>query len=226
MKLFCSVFIILLSFTNLVAQDEGVGKLTEVGLSLNFLHYSGDLSESRIVFKDGEFGFGIHIRRALNNHISLVGKGVIGRISGDDANNGPDLRDRKYRFYSPITEVGLLAEIYPSAQHFQIGTTGSSWRPFLFVGGAVAYIDPRTEFYGVGTNPFPEPDLTKKVYSLPFGFGLRAEVYDRVGVTASLGWRPTASDKIDGVSINGNSKIPDWYSIMHLGFSYMLTGHK
>lgn len=208
------------------AQSKARGKITEVGLSLNMLHYSGDLAESRIVFKEGEFGFGFHVRRALNDHVSLVGQGVLGRISGDDANNGPGLKERRFRFFSPIKEFGLFAEVYPFAKPFLLGSTGSSWRPFAFVGGAVVLIDPRAEYYGLGPSPFPEEGLSKTLYSIPVGLGLRADVYDKVSVFGSVGWRPTFSDKLDGVAKNGNPDNPDWYTNIQVGFSFMLSGYE
>jgi hypothetical protein len=224
MKIVYSLAFLVLSATFLHGQSEGASKITEVGLSLNMLHYSGDLAEKRIVFGEGEFGFGLHVRRELSRHVSLLAQGLFGRIAGDDANNSGVLRDRKYRFFSPIREFSLIAEIYPLRKPWAIGLTGASMRPFVLIGGAVVGINPRAEYYGVGNSPFPEDGLKKTLYSTPMGVGVRADVYERVSLCGSIGWRPVYSDYLDGVAKKGNPENPDWYTNFQIGFSYILTG--
>jgi hypothetical protein len=225
MKIVYSLVFLVFCSSFLVAQSEYKSKITEVGISLNMFHYSGDLAQSRIVFKEGEFGFGVHLRRQLGTHVSLFAQGLFGRIAGDDANNRGELKNRRFRFFSPINEISLIAEVYPLSKPKSFGNSGILFRPYIFIGGALVRVDPKAEFYGVGQSPFPEDGLKKTLYSTPVGFGLYADVYDRVSVFGSIGWRPVYSDYLDGVAKNGNPNNPDWYSNIQIGFSYILTGH-
>jgi Domain of unknown function (DUF6089) len=224
MKHFFSALLLVFVLSNLGAQAFRETKITEVGISLNLLNYSGDLAQDRIVFKEGEFGFGVQIRQQIAKPINLLLAGTFGRISGDDANNSSDLQARKYRFFSTIREYSVQVEYLPLAKPYEVGSTGAKVSPYVFVGVGATFVDPKTEFYGTGPNPFPEKELKKVFICTPIGFGLRADVYEKVAVFGSVGWRPVYSDDLDGVSKNGNPNNPDWYTNFQLGFSYMIRG--
>jgi OmpA-OmpF porin, OOP family len=224
------IYILLFSMLfvqNAFAQSGGFNppKVTEVGISLTLFHYSGDLAESRIVAGEGQFGFGFQVRQQLAKQLFVLGSAGFGRIAGDDKNN-KELSFRKYRFFSPIREFSLQAEFHPFATPFEIGATGAKLSPFVFAGGGLVLVDPKAEFYGSGPNPFPEKELKKKMFCTPVGVGVRADVYEKIGVFGSIGWRPVYSDDLDGVSLNGNPDKQDWYTCFQLGFSYMIRGYE
>ena len=217
--LFCLPFVV--NCQKVYSEDS---RITEIGISLNLLYYSGDLAESRVVLKDGQFGFGFHVRRQLSQPFFLTLNGVFSRISGDDVNNGDALKFRKYRFFSPIKEFSLSGEWHPLKTPLELGATGTTLSPYVSLGGGVVLADPVAEYYGVGNSPFPEADQQKLFITAPIGFGIRAVVYNKVSVHGILSWKPVFSDKLDGVSVKGNPDNNDWYSGFQFGFSYQLQG--
>jgi Domain of unknown function (DUF6089) len=222
---FFTLFAAQICAQNNSSSDGSAKKITEIGISVNMFHYSGDLAEERIVLKEGEYGFGFHIRHQLTDRVHLFANGIFGRIAGDDANNGPGLRERKYRFFSPIREFSAQVEFYPT-KTFVLGSANSfTLRPYMFAGAGIVKVDPKAEYYGPGISPFPEPDLKKTLITTPVGFGFRSDVYERISIHGSIGWRPVYSDELDGVSINANPNNPDWYTNFQLGFSYTIRGY-
>lgn len=226
MSRFFIILLFILSST-LRAQDNAQdSRYTEVGIALISFNYSGDLAQKRLVFNERQFGFGFQLRQQINNRITLIGSGAFGRISGDDVNNDSGLSGRKFKFFSPIKEFAVIAELHLLKKPLEIGLSGATFSPYIFGGAGITLVNPKAEFYGNGPNPFPEKDLKKQIYTTPVGFGLRADVYERISVSGSVGWRPAYSDYLDGVSLTGNPNNPDWYTLIQLGFSYVIRGYR
>jgi hypothetical protein len=216
------ILFIFLGCAPILAFGQIEKKVTEVGVTFNVLNYSGDLAEARFVFKTAEEGFGISVRRQVSKPLFLTGSLIFGRISGDDANNSGAFKDRQYRFFSRLTEFAVVGEWHPFWDKLQIGTSGNRISPFIFLGGGIALAKPEADYYGPGNSPFPEPDPQNLFLALPIGGGVRAEFYENLSLSLSLGWRPVFSDKLDGVSVYGDKSNNDWYSNIQVGVFYRL----
>ncbi|MFZ4634451.1 MAG: DUF6089 family protein [Saprospiraceae bacterium] len=205
----------------------------EAGIMLGGTQYSGDVAENDLEFNQTQFGFGGFVRYHILHEVFLKGQVYSGNISGDDKNS-PTLNRRKFRFFTPILETSLVLEYAPWALE-HVTKTGIHSRyisPYFFIGaGSVTATRIETEYYGPDSEedmwirePFPEEGVTKRTFfTMPVGFGLRVDQLERFTFGAEFGWRPVFSDKLDGVSINGNPDENDWYYFFGLTASYFIN---
>ncbi len=205
----------------------------EAGIMLGGTQYSGDLAESDWEVSETKFGFGGFVRYHIFKDVMVRGQLYAGYIAGDDKNS-PDLKERKFRFFSPIYEGSLVMEYVPFAlEHVtKTGMHNAYFSPFIFGGvGYTAATRIEVEYYGPEDQadkwikePFPEQGLSKKNFlTVPFGFGMRFDYFERFTFGLEIGWRPAFSDDLDGVSVNGNPELNDWYHFFGLTASYFIN---
>lgn len=214
---------------SLLAQED-FSKFTEVGFSLGLTNYSGDVAEKTIEISQNKVAYGFFIRQNFTKALSARINILSGQISGDDANS-PDLAFRKIKFYSKILELGAQVEynFLRKERSSSVGVNNSQINPYIFGGAAITLIDPKAECYGTVAecqanlkSPLPEPDLKKSLVVFPVGLGVKFDFLDRILLGLEMGWRPTFSDHLDGVKINGNPDKNDWYIFGGVTASYIL----
>ncbi len=217
-----------LSLTTFGQQRKANKRFVELGFLLGVTNYSGDLAEARIEYEETRPGFGAFLRYHINPALALKGHAYYGAISGDDANTSRT--ERSFRFGTSLFEFGAVVEwnFFAKERISHTGMHNFQITPYVFAGLGGAFTNPTTEFYGKpGTRnqflkvPLPEDGLQKNFFTTPIGVGFRVDVFDRFILGLDAGIRPTFSDAIDGISINGNPDKGDWYYF--LGFTASLV---
>ncbi len=210
------------------AQGETAGyrKYFEAGPWFGLANYSGDVAEDRIVFGETKVAYGFAVRYHFVRHFDFRVHIMRGNISGTDQNSSDAvIKARNFSFFSPVTEVGGMIE-YNFIDRDRVTGTGvfsNTVSPFLFVGGAMTFINPEVGCKD-GCPPnvtFPEPGQKKRRLAFPGGIGVRADLAEQVSMSVEVGMRPTFTDDIDGVSLYGNKKANDWYTFFGGTLSYV-----
>lgn len=204
----------------------------ELGMMLGATQYSGDVAEKDIELAQTEVGFGFYYRYHIKKQFFFKGQVYFGYISGDDANS-PDLKERKFKFYSPLWEVAGVVEYAPLAQE-RVSKTGINnyfFSPYVFAGIGGAFTRAEPEYYGSVANydkylktPLPEENIVRRsFFTVPVGAGVRFDYSERLVFGAEGGFRPVFSDKLDGISINGNPDKNDWYYFVGITASFVIN---
>ncbi|MCC6413906.1 MAG: hypothetical protein IT270_19815 [Saprospiraceae bacterium] len=204
----------------------------ELGMMLGATQYSGDLAESDIELSQTEVGFGFFYRFHIRKQFFAKAQVYFGYISGDDANS-PDLYERKFRFFSPLWEAAAVLEYAPLAKErvTKTGINNFFLSPYVFAGIGGAFTRAEPEYYGTVANSnnylktsLPEADIVRRSFcTIPVGAGLRFDYSERLVFGAEGGFRPVFSDKLDGISINGNPDKNDWYYFVGITASFVIN---
>lgn len=184
----------------------------ELGGMLGGSFYLGDANYSAL-YKNTGLGGGLMGRYNINPRQSLKFNLLCGRISGNAAeleNKFPDVAGQKWNFDNSVVDLGCQYEL-----GFWAYGTGKGFKGTKRL---VPYIQ-----FGLGFTYCAE-ELTMNI---PFGFGLRYKLAERLN--AGLDWtmRFSLSDGLDGIadpySIKGGGlKNKDSYSFTMLYISYDL----
>jgi len=204
----------------------------ELGMMLGATQYSGDLAERDLELSQTEVGFGFFYRYHIHEQFFAKGQVYFGYISGDDANS-PDLFERKFSFFSPLWEVAAVVEYAPLAKErvTKTGINNFFLSPYLFAGIGGAFTRAEPEYYGSIADadkylktPLPEEDIIRRsFFTFPMGAGIRYDYSERFVFGAEGGFRPVFSDKLDGISINGNPDKNDWYYFVGITASFVIN---
>lgn len=208
-------------------------RLFEAGFLFGMTNYSGDLTDKSIQLSETKLGYGLFARYMSSAHFAIRGHFLSGSISGDDANSkSQEFKRRSFRFDANFYELGLCAEWHVLGRG-KVSATGDSPRfiaPYLYLGIGGGISDPVTSYYGSPNDqdlfflaPFPEITAAQPFLLLPMGLGVQTGLNDRLLLGLEFGWRPTFSDKLDGVRLNGNPDNNDWYYFGGLSLSYILS---
>ncbi len=184
-------------------------------------NYSGDLSQDPITLKETNPAGGAFLRYNINPFWTIKGNAYYGRISGDDANASSDkhrLRDLSFR--SDILDIG--GNIEYNIMGFEAGNRmhRHNFSPYVFAGLSVFHFNPEAFYVPPGSsatgswialqplgteaqgttynNSQDKYNLTQ--ISIPFGFGLKLNVFENYSVGLEVGWRKTFTDYLDDVS--------------------------
>ncbi|MCB0636970.1 MAG: hypothetical protein KDC54_10160, partial [Lewinella sp.] len=101
--------------------------------------------------------------------------------------------------------------------------------PYVFVGGALALMDPQPNLHYTGS-PDEDPevaedinaDLDRVLLTIPIGIGISYDLDDNWNLALEGGLRPTFTDYVDGLSKAGNPDKNDWYQVIGLRMSYRI----
>ncbi|HFA49309.1 MAG TPA: hypothetical protein ENJ95_09855 [Bacteroidetes bacterium] len=196
----------------------------EIGGFLGFANYQGDLSRDDIEISETKLSLGGFVRYHLTDKVKLRANGFLGFISGSDANDQKgSLRERGWSFKSNIFELSMVGEYHPLGKK-RIGDTGIFERqvsPYIFVGAGMVQTSPAVTVTKMeDENLFPEQGFESTALSIPFGLGVRADLFDFVSLGFEAGWRTTSNDYLDGVKQNGNPNKKDLYMFVGTTLSF------
>ncbi len=186
---------------------------SEFGLFIGGGYYLGELNRKGHFNSMTRPGGGLVYRYNFNPRISLKSNLIFGTLIGDDSRSGvPSQVQRNAHFKSPMTE--LAAELEFNFINYVIGNQKTYFTPFVFGGVAIFRMNPRgqtafnsnwynlqplgTEGQGTSLNSSKKYNLFQP--ALPFGFGIKAWIASRIGITLEWGFRKTFTDYIDDVS--------------------------
>lgn len=205
-----SIFIVIfVSFLQLtVAFSQGI----EFGLFLGGSNYYGDFSNDIIMVGQTHPSAAVIGRYNLSEKWAAKGFVGYGRVSGDDKEAATDYKkSRNLSFYTDIFEVSAQLEYNLIKNSFRYTKTRSIV-PYLFGGVGVFNFNPKTILDGAvvelmplgtegqGTTTYNDRQkyaLTQ--FCIPFGFGFKKRVGNKVSIGLEIGARYTYTNYLDDV---------------------------
>ncbi len=197
------------TFIGLNAKSQS----TYYGAGLGQALYWGDLNSpdffNNLTHNNG-FAFQAFVRRHLNDHFAFKGNIMFSKVRGSDINSDQEWqRNRNLSFKSSINELSVNFEYYPL--RFSPNTPYDNWSPYLSVGLAGFYFNPKAEINGnefelqpLGTEGQGLPgydDKYKKIAAaVSFGGGLAIRFSEKVIIHADVLCRRANTDYIDDLS--------------------------
>ena len=213
-------FLLLLPFC-LCGQQK-----VEIGGFMGLANYQGDLAPDPLVLSETKYSFGAFVRYHLTNKVKIRANAFFGFISGSDLNDDNGLlRSRGWSFESNLFEFSATGEYHPIGRN-RFGETGvfePQISPYAFAGIGFVTSDPKvttTKLEDAGL--FPENGFSSSHLVIPFGLGIRADIFEFVSLGAEGGWRFTNNDYLDGVKQNGNPDGRDLYMFVGATLSLYL----
>lgn len=212
------ILLLFSSFTILKAQN------TSVGFFGGGMNYKGDLSPQNTISVKGLNGaVGLRVKQRLDSQWALNIQGVAGKITGDD-------RDFEYRQqYQQLDVTTILIEVVTTVEwhpfmpeEINIGERRfiDRFSPYVYFGIGVVFAD-------VATRGLPDkaPELVRGlnngVYmSIPLGAGINFDFNERFSLDFDGGVRFPTTDNLDGISINRNPNVNDWYYVLGITANY------
>ena len=204
MRLLTLIFLlILLHPFQCSAQKSGQTDF-EIGLSGGTSWYNGDLNPYAHFNQNyWHESFGISLRRNINQRFAFRGQFNVGEISADDALSSSQFQsNRNLNFSSPLYELASTLEF--NFLKFDALINTYRFSPYSFIGLAGFYFNPSTSIEGsiYELQPLTTEGVSYSRFgiSIPFGFGFKLALNDRLIISADWGLRKTFSDYLDDVS--------------------------
>ncbi len=209
------LFLFVFSANLLIGQSR-----TELGVTLGTSYYQGDISRSRL-FYSPSMAYGVILKYNHSNHLTTSIKGFYGKLSGSDSDfSDMENQLRGASFSASLIDVSALIEFnflqYTSSGY--IKKNKHRFTPFIFIGIGGNYI--------FGTSGFENP------ITIPFGIGIKYNIFERLTLGLEWSYRKTFNDQIDGVinvqDVNNTPVIhnDDWYSFCGVFVTYKLFKDK
>ncbi len=204
----------------------------ELGLTGGGFIYQGDLAP-RVwgSLKTTRPGFGGYAGRILSPAVTIRFAFNIGTLRGDETKfDRPEYRKyRAFKFTGTLREFSLQAKLnLESLTPYTL-----KWKPYLFAGVGIAYINTRTDysefeagFFGPNSSTITglAIDITRPAKMqkpvVPIGVGLRYYLTEDLSLNIEGSYRLTNTDYIDGFSQSANPNMNDHYLVATVGLSY------
>jgi hypothetical protein len=187
-------------------------KKTELGLNVGLMGYIGDLKANLNPYNQSNLAVGFQVRNELNNYIAIRVCGSYGHIEADDAKAViSDLKKRNLSFRSPITDFGVIGEFSLPIRFDHRSTDTGAYRysklvPYVYVGVQGFKFNPMAYYQGQWYDLQPLHTEGKAnsynlmQISIPFGFGFKYRITNKISVAAEFGISKTFTDYLDDVS--------------------------
>lgn len=192
----------------------------DLGVSLGVAYYHGDINKSKI-FYSPSMAYGVIIKYNVNNYIAVGIKGSYATLSGSDADfDLVENQNRQASFSTNLIDISLTMDynMLPFTSSGYIKKNKYRFAPYLTL--------------GVGTNYLFSSGGFENPITIPFGLGIKYNIFERLTVGAEWTYRKTFNDLIDGViNVQDDSNTPvihndDWYSFCGFFVTYKLFRDK
>lgn len=198
----------------------------EIGGFMGLANYQGDLAPDPLVLSETKYSFGAFARYHYSDKVKIKANAMFGFISGSDLNdNNGGLRARGWSFESNLFEFSVVGEYHPLGKS-RFGETGvfeKQISPYGFAGVGFVHSDPSIMTTRIeDASLFPENDFSPTHLTIPFGLGIRADIFEFASLGVEGGWRFTNNDYLDGVKQNGNPDGRDLYMFVGATLSFFL----
>ncbi len=231
-KCLCSLAIAL-TFCNASYSQLSAGNYFESGFTVGPMVFLGDLGghmgQGTTFLKDynmnaTKLAFGVYLAAHPSEFLGFRLSANFGTVEGNDnyiANKGGDevsRLNRNLNFKSSISEVNLMAEIYPTVLFEDQPTevTGRL-RPYGLIGIGMFHFNPMGQYVDPNTSQTTwvylqplhtegegfvanRPNYTLTQINIPMGMGLKYYMSDKVNLSLEFVYRKTFTDYIDDVS--------------------------
>lgn len=205
-RVFIVIFVSFLQITGVFSQG------IEFGLFLGGSNYYGDFSNDIVMFSQTHASAAVIGRYNLSEKWAAKGFVGYGRISGDDKEGQSFLKkSRNLNFFTDVFEVSAQLEYNLIKNSFRYTKTRSIV-PYLFAGVGVFNFNPKTKLgaatvelmplgtEGQGTTTYNDRQkyaLTQ--FCIPFGFGFKKRIGNKVSIGFEVGARYTYTNYLDDV---------------------------
>ncbi len=176
----------------------------ELGVSGGTSWYNGDLNPY-VHFGRNYMNraFGLSLRRNLNQRFALRWQFNYGEVGANDVfANTSFRRNRNLNFTSPIIEFSNTIEF--NFLPWDALVDKYCFSPYSFIGLSGFYFNPSTEvensIFELQPNATEGREYSKVNVAIPFGFGFKLAISDRILFSADWGLRRTFTDYLDDVS--------------------------
>jgi outer membrane protein OmpA-like peptidoglycan-associated protein len=225
-----------ISFTLLILalSSCAIAQSWELGIGINAANYQGDVvAPALFTLKETNPNLTLFARKGLRNEKLAVRLGLsFGRLTGDDVNyDTPAWRQtRRFNFKTPLTEVAATLE-YQLLNWKKEDGSNRRFVPYVFGGLGACLTKPTVSFneanaFG-GANPAlvaeDKRDVKNATVAFPLGAGFKIPI-GRGTLGVEMGFRPTLSDYLDGISKSGNPDRGDWYALGGVHYAITLGG--
>ncbi|HAF30617.1 MAG TPA: hypothetical protein DCG75_16370 [Bacteroidales bacterium] len=215
MKRILLLFLFTLSINFIFSQSK-----TELGVFAGTSYYQGDINKSKLFYSPSA-AYGVILKYNLSNHLSTSLKGYYGKLSGSDSDfSNLENQLRGASFSATLIDISALIEFnfLPYTSSGYIKKNKNRFTPFIFLGIGGNYI--------FSSGGFENP------ITIPFGLGIKYNIFERLTLGIEWSYKKTFNDEIDGV-INIQDEInnpvihnDDWYSFCGVFVTYKLFRDK
>ncbi|UEG51833.1 DUF6089 family protein [Mucilaginibacter daejeonensis] len=178
----------------------------EFGVQGGAAGYIGDLNQRNLLQVSGAMQ-GLHLRYNINGHWSIKASLSKAQVeAADSTSKYAEQRQRNLSFYTPFTEGALIGEF--NFMEYLPGDRYHDFTPFVYGGIAAVNYTPKAIYNGqtydlrpLNLEQSPQTYGTTAV-AVPFGAGVKFNLFSSVSLTADVGYRTVYSDHFDDVSGN------------------------
>lgn len=208
-----NIIVYFVSVISILFINKNNAQYSDVGLSLGFATYWGDLnatSFSTNLTKNSRLAIGVHYRYMFNHRIGLRAQLAYGKVRGNDANSDQSWQlQRNLSFKSSLTELAVMGEYYIFGFDTEPGSAMIS--PYITAGVASFWFDPKTIYKGseirlqpLGTEgqgmPGRPDRYSLQSFCIPFGAGAKITFTETFNMGIEVVLRRTFTDYIDDLS--------------------------
>jgi len=193
----------------------------EGSLMLGLSSYEGDLhcfeDEELGAFSNANFAFGLGVKRNFSKVFAAGLSYRMAKLSGDDnafsAASGH--QKRGFEFTNNLHELTIRVDYTP------FGKKDWKVQPYVYTGIGLAFGNAKTDFAGsdIDSPSFDaliaqdKDEVSKATSTAPIGFGIKANLTDKITIGLEGGIRFLTNDYLDGVSVSANADVNDFYGV-------------
>lgn len=232
----------------------------EIGIFIGSSGYKGDIGNQKIgyIFKNQSFSTGVVYKNNINEYLSLRSSFKYGKLSANDSESeNVSIQERNLNFKSFIYDLNIGFEF--NFFKFKFSSRRKISTPYLYGGISIFKFNPMGQNFNgewlylqtISTEGQSINQQYKLVsWSLPFGFGYKTQLKNKLSMGIEWIWHKTYTDYLDDVSsyypeaellspeayeINyqnnqiitpgksrGNPNNNDWFNFFGITFTYKI----
>ena len=215
MKKYLLLILISFYFTSISGQSQA-----EIGGFLGASYYQGDINKSKIFYAPS-IATGAIVKYNFSHYLAATLKGMYGQLRASDSDfENLENQLRNESFFANVIDLSLQFEFnflsFTSSGY--IKKNRERFTPYVSLGIGANFI--------LGSNDFENP------ITIPFGLGIKYNIFERLTLGMEWGYRKTFTDQIDGVlNVQDTENTPvihndDWYSLCGVFVTYKLFRDK
>lgn len=215
MKRYVLLILISFCFFELSGQSKA-----EIGAFLGASYYHGDMNKSKVLYAPS-IAAGALVKYNFSHHFAATLKGMYGKLKASDADfQNLENQLRNESFTANVIDLSLQFEFnfLPYTSSGYIKKNDERFTPYVSLGIGGNFI--------LGSADFENP------ITIPFGLGIKYNIFERLTLGVEWSYTKTFNDNIDGVvNVQDLSNTPvihndDWYSFCGFVLSYKLFRDK
>jgi len=201
--------LIFLTFLILVCNGVYSQRLS-FNIMPGLMNYSGDLQPAGLTFNQANAAIQLGLSYRLTDRLYIRADYLAGQVGADDK-----LSTKRHRLQRNLNFKSIILEGSAGLEYDIFTLADKKWTPYVFAGVGYFFFNPYThdtagvKFYlqpygteGQGLATYAD----RKFYNLyqlniPFGFGLKYAMSDRVAIGFEVGFRKLFTDYLDDVSM-------------------------